>query len=437
MNLSALPDLLAIGVLIAVFRSILKRNPDAQAHYWLIGWVIILIHFIAHMFDIGTGVVHHIALSITLITLVLAAQAFMSAVRAESITLTKYILYCSMFSGSSILYLICYSWGVQAQWPYYVLAVCAMVFGMAGFFLVARQQPLGPSVIICFLAMRLLIIPVIYFYTADAGVIWILFDFYLGAAFMLPQPELRKQTTGMNVLILSFFAWALVFPVSQILAMYAPQIHVEAEVWNLPKFLVAVGMILVLLENEINHHEYLALHDELTGLPNRRLFEDRLQQALDRAHRLGKHVALLNIDLNHFKNVNDTFGHQSGDYFLKAVAARFQQIVRRADTIARTGGDEFSVVVCDLPNRETADQVVRSLQQVILEPVMIRGWSVPISASIGMALYSEDGDNKISLAAAADAAMYRAKQKARELERQGNITAPVQLTPQFHPTSTN
>src|SRR5208282_6537024 len=120
---------------------------------------------------------------------------------------------------------------------------------------------------------------------------------------------------------------------------YYPTVHIESEVWNLPKYVVAVGMILLLLENQIEHNKYLALHDELTGLPNRRLFQDRLASALERARRTGSQAALLLVDLDHFKQVNDTVGHHIGDELLKRVSDAFVGRVRRSDTVARTGGD--------------------------------------------------------------------------------------------------
>ena len=102
------------------------------------------------------------------------------------------------------------------------------------------------------------------------------------------------------------------------LELYSPSTVVESETWNIPKYFVAVGMILTLLEDQIHKNEYLAYHDALTGLPNRRLLEDRLEQALVHAARSGHKVAVLLIDLDRFKEVNDTFGHRIGDLGLAA-----------------------------------------------------------------------------------------------------------------------
>ena len=122
-----------------------------------------------------------------------------------------------------------------------------------------------------------------------------------------------------------------------------------------------------LLEDQIQHNKYLALHDELTGLPNRRLFLDRLALSLERARRMESKAALLVIDLNHFKQVNDSLGHHAGDVLLKKVSSIFSSRVRRSDTVARTGGDEFSLILEEPTNRSNAKLVARSLMKMLEE----------------------------------------------------------------------
>ena len=131
-------------------------------------------------------------------------------------------------------------------------------------------------------------------------------------------------------------------------------------------------MIMLLLEDQIEHNKYLALHDELTGLPNRRLFQDRLAGAIERARRTGTHVALLLIDLDNFKLVNDTAGHHVGDQLLKHVGNLFTGRVRRSDTVARTGGDEFSVILEEPMTRADAARVGKILTKLLDEPFDLR-----------------------------------------------------------------
>jgi diguanylate cyclase (GGDEF)-like protein len=195
---------------------------------------------------------------------------------------------------------------------------------------------------------------------------------------------------------------------------FFPRVPIENGVWNLPKYVVAVGMILLLLEDQIEHNKYLALHDHLTGLPNRRLYQDRLAIALERARRSEAHTALLVVDLNRFKQINDTLGHHIGDLVLQKVAALFVTRVRRSDTVARTGGDEFSVILEEPISRRYAVQVGRSLVQLLNEPLDLGEHIVRVGASVGVAMYPDDAQDMEALCIAADLRMYDAKHDASE-----------------------
>ncbi len=171
-------------------------------------------------------------------------------------------------------------------------------------------------------------------------------------------------------------------------------------------------MMLLLLEEQIEHNKFLALHDELTGLPNRRLFHDRLSNALERARRTKEQTTLLLIDLDHFKKVNDTLGHHVGDLLLKRVAEICSGRVRRSDTVARTGGDEFSVILDAPVSREDAIHVSQLLIQLLQEPLLLDGNSVQIGASVGIATFPDDAADMESLCIAADRRMYENKHQA-------------------------
>jgi diguanylate cyclase (GGDEF)-like protein len=195
---------------------------------------------------------------------------------------------------------------------------------------------------------------------------------------------------------------------------FLPHVHLENEVWNLPKYVVAVGMMLLLLERQIERSQYLALHDDLTALANRRLFQDRLTSAMERARRAGTSMALLQIDLDRFKEVNDAHGHHVGDLLLQHVSMLFDSRVRRSDTVARTGGDEFSLILEEPASRPDAELVADSLIHLLAEPVEIAGRRIRVGASIGIAVYPEDAHNSDSLCIAADLKMYEIKQLHRE-----------------------
>ena len=163
-------------------------------------------------------------------------------------------------------------------------------------------------------------------------------------------------------------------------------------------------------EDRIQH---LAMHDNLTGLANRRLFEDRLQQAMSLSRRNGHPVALLFIDLDGFKPINDELGHRVGDQILQRVARRLEGLVRTTDTVARFGGDEFMVLLQEIDGPEEAERVAAHIIDGLNEPVTADHHTCQLGASIGISLFPEHGSNSDSLVAAADQAMYAAKHAGR------------------------
>ena len=162
-----------------------------------------------------------------------------------------------------------------------------------------------------------------------------------------------------------------------------------------------------------HHIEHLANHDALTGLPNRTLLRDRVEQAIVHARRTGNCVALLFVDLDHFKLVNDSWGHLFGDALLLEAGARIKKAVREGDTVARLGGDEFVVLLTGLASAGDAAFVARKMGGALAEPLKLDGREIIATASIGIGLYPGDGDDLESLLQCADAAMYRAKEAGR------------------------
>lgn len=164
------------------------------------------------------------------------------------------------------------------------------------------------------------------------------------------------------------------------------------------------------LQVERDRALFSAAHDPLTGIANRQTFEHRLEYLIER-HRMTDSIdAVLIIDLNGFKPINDTIGHQAGDAVLVAVAARIQQTVRRSDLAARIGGDEFAVLLCDVRNRDDLAPILEKLHSTITAPVRLdNGRQISVGASIGVALVGADGNDLATVLHSADQAMYRAK----------------------------
>jgi diguanylate cyclase (GGDEF)-like protein/PAS domain S-box-containing protein len=153
--------------------------------------------------------------------------------------------------------------------------------------------------------------------------------------------------------------------------------------------------------------------DPLTGLPNRRMFQERLQIAIKQAHRDNHPMALLFLDLDRFKEVNDTLGHDIGDNMLKEVAKRLKECVRETDTVARLGGDEFTVILGDLDDPGSIDRVAQCILEHMRQPFLLAGETAYISISIGITIYPEDTANMTELLVNADQAMYAAKEAGR------------------------
>ncbi len=162
-----------------------------------------------------------------------------------------------------------------------------------------------------------------------------------------------------------------------------------------------------------NQLHYLAHYDALTDTANRRLFEDRCAQAIQSAMRHKSEIALIGLDIDHFKRINDTLGHDIGDQFLVTLARRLKESVRREDTVARLGGDEFAILLASVSGREGAEIVARNILRNITQPINIKGNELIVTSSIGITICPNDGSHFPDLLKNADMAMYRAKKAGR------------------------
>lgn len=159
--------------------------------------------------------------------------------------------------------------------------------------------------------------------------------------------------------------------------------------------------------------EHLAGHDVLTGLPNRRLFQDRLEHALARAERTGEGFALLFIDVDKFKSINDRWGHEAGDVVLKLAALRLASLTRKSDTVARMGGDEFVILLDNPTSRRQIVSIAEKLLDSLRSPMRLTGQEIQVGFSVGISQYPEDGATAMALMASADRAMYETKAAGR------------------------
>ena len=434
MDWSKLPDLAAVAVLTCAFASVARRGQTTASRHWLTGWVLIALHFAAFVFLPAPGIWGDFALYIGLASLTSAGVLFMwASVPYRTEPSSRWMLISVL--STNALYIVLISSDQPRPWA---LNTAAILFGAApmtialtarrDFTHLLRWLLVG---IYSVLAVFLLVVQ----NRPGSGALLasnaVLFTVYFGCCIHVWYSYRGRGSGGSLITIAGFFGWAAVFVLSPLATVFVPHAQIESEVWNLPKYVVAVGMILLLLEDQIEHNKYLALHDELTGLPNRRLFLDRLAISLERARRMESKAALLVIDLNHFKQVNDTLGHHAGDMLLKKVSSIFQSRVRRSDTVARTGGDEFSLILEEPTNRSNAKWVAKSLMEMLDEPLQVGDHSLKVGASIGVAVFPDDAADIEGLCIAADLRMYDDKNVSRETSAE-RITVRSEPLPPFH-----
>jgi len=415
-NFSSIPDLAAVALLIGAFASVSKRNENPGSGLWLAGWCMIALHFAAQLFSQLPGFTGLYMGWISLSSLTWAAVLFMRATVPYRNQSSSVWMSGSMFVSNTVyLSVLVFQPAhsvlmVPAATLFFLLPAIVASFSLRKFRHSLRWLVLGLNLLLSLFLLQ-------YQYRPGNGTTLAIHAVLFAAYFNCTLHFLytcRKLTTGNFITLAGFASWSMVFVLAPLKAAWWPQIVIENEVWNLPKYVVAAAMILLMLERQIDHNRHLALHDELTGLPNRRLFQDRLNNALERARRNGHAVALLLIDLDRFKEVNDTLGHHTGDLLLRHVSALFLQRVRSSDTIARTGGDEFSVVLEEGILREDALHVARDLTLLLESPLDLAGQTVQAGASIGLAFYPEDAVTAEALCIAADLSMYKAKNERRQ-----------------------
>ena len=241
----------------------------------------------------------------------------------------------------------------------------------------------------------------------------------LASAYMLEVARYSAWTLGSVLLALGFWHW---LPLVCVIKQAQEELKQANELLEIQvaqrtsELKSANGKLIQDLEERKRVEQsirHMAHHDALTGLPNRALFRDRLTHAMAQADRYHQILAVLFLDLDRFKAINDTLGHNVGDELLKLTAERLRSCIRDCDTVARLGGDEFTIIVDDIVEIQDAAVVAQKILDTISQPFNLHGHEVFISVSIGLTLYPNDDENADNLLRNADSAMYRAKEYGR------------------------
>ena len=415
MDWSRIPNVAMFVLLLCAFASAYRRNHTTSSKIWLLGWLMILLHYVAAMFQTLPGFCGAMGFIGQKALYILGGFLFMYAVIPNR-RQASYHWLLGLLMAVSTFYIAIQRLAPEEHGMIIVAAALLGLCPLAVMLLSSRAANyrhlwaialIYSAISIFLLKYQFQIVNTIKNYT-DFDLQIVMFANYFCCLILVVYPFYRV-TAGAYVTITGFFVWSVSFITTPIMILHLPQVHIENEIWDLPKFVVAIGMLLILLEDQIEHNKYIAFHDALTGLPNYRLFQDRLACALARARRTKSQTALLVIDMNRFKQVNDNYGHHVGDLLLKCVGEIFIGRVRRSDTVARTGGDEFSIILEGAVSREKAVQVSRDLAQLLSVPLQLEACTLQTSASIGIAVFPDDAEYLESLCVAADQQMYLEK----------------------------
>jgi diguanylate cyclase (GGDEF)-like protein/PAS domain S-box-containing protein len=530
--MSGLLDLLSLGSLVLLFSSIYRKRPTVRVRCWLIGWCLILVHFAGLLLRPASEMGHAGQDFLVLGSLVLGGVFFILSTTVVRFAPGRWL---------AVLVTLGIPWLATTAAACFLpdgsrLLPLSAIAGEAATLIVAyrisQRRPLlriilGLSIAGC---TGWLSYGILHHHDGTALDVMLTQVFLLLA--LLYSFEVSRFTAGVRTVVLSLYAWAAVWVSAAAAEMLWPAAQIPPQLWNLPKYLVAVGMILTLLEEEIvsaedagahyrvlfesnphpmwmyntetlaflhvndaaaqqygytheefeqmtmadirpgeefsrlvaelkrscenplngpwrhqrkdgsfmlvdiaSHqlehdghkvtfalmqdvterdrlHEQLvhqANHDILTGLPNRALLEDRIAQTLAHASRYGHKAALLCLDLDRFKQINDTYGHAIGDVCLQEIGRRLSSRVRAVDTVARTGGEEFTVLLQEIAESEDAERVAADILRGLNEPYRLNGIDIDLTASLGIAVYPDHGTDPAVLWRDADTAMYRAK----------------------------
>ncbi len=413
-------SILILGFLVLVFGSILRRRTTDQMQLWFLGWVLLLINLLAVLLCPKIGVSDRITLSLSASATILAGVSFMLAVSTACGSPQHRNYVVGAVAIPALMYTNAVAWNLTAKPLLFAVIVCGMAAILSLLWrLYGRMNRQVACTLAACVAIALFIAREVSAGDFASGIYSIQAALFLFSGVLFHR-RFARWSIGTITATTGLLAWGASLLGIGAYTYGLSDVLVQGAAWNAPVYVVALGMILTVLEEQIREAAeagqklaHQAHHDALTELPNRVLLDDRLSQALARAARTNTRAAVLCVDLDRFKQVNDTFGHHVGDLYLKEVVARLNTRVRASDTLARTGGDEFTAVIADFSSPNIPAKVAENLLDTLREPLIIQDCPFPATACIGIAIFPEDAEDGEGLRKAADQAMYRAKSRGR------------------------
>jgi diguanylate cyclase (GGDEF)-like protein len=414
MNYLLLPDLAAMAMLLSILYFLRRRHPREAVDFWLVGLAFIFLEAIVHAAYPAGGPWRRAAHVIALNCFYVAGAIFLWASGRDLFPRRSALRYLLVNSVPVVALLIVYGLDIRDPRRYHAISACGLFLGVTSAFAIARTWKLGqgwPLILVQLCTW----IQIWLFASAGSfrdATYFVLFVVYFATA-VLFQVSLPRGSLGKVAIVIGFVIWSLVFLFHSWAASHRGYDAIADEIWNLQKFLVTIGMLLVLLEQQVATNEWHAFHDHLTGLPNHRLFEDRLAAAIEQSRENNTRTALLMVDLDGFKLINDSHGHDVGDELLRHISRNLRGAIRTPDTLARVGGDEFIIIATDLPSDQPAEALASASAARIFEalrkPLSINGNAVNVTGSIGVAIYPDDATDEALLRRLADQRMYEQK----------------------------
>ncbi len=379
--LASIPDTVAMPVMVGFLLSLRSRHPKLDTRSWLVALTFLFLSQV-------TWVIHGSAQIQTTLILngeLLAGLAFASY-RGNARSYRDFDLPYLLLNALALVSLeSLYGMGVRSTTPYLLtIAAGLLVLGLSTAW---RRQDVNRAAWGA-LALLLAVMPLSIGHVEIVAYSLLAVTYaYAGWNFRQRLPE---KSVGKIAILASMTLLSLCYLTHPWVMRHVEFFALSDQLWRMQKFFVSVGMLLVLVENQSARNQYLALHDQLTGIPNRRMLDGSLKGEIEWAQRSNGRLTLIMIDLNGFKQVNDTYGHLAGDHVLVETAKRLRSHLRATELLARMGGDEFVVVTRSSVTDEQIKQLEASIKKWIREPIDWEGKRLWIDGSLGAARFPED-----------------------------------------------